>query len=493
MKTRKNILFILLGILVVAITLIVFINLKNKPGVGSGTTTTGPSLMSQAVTDKDVTTITYAVPEFCVINYNNLKLFNETLQKDGHKYQLELKILPYETYSQDLENELKNGTVDVAFLGLGGANNNVYSLINSGLVLKLDDSLTSGKGKEVYDEFPQALWEAVKCDGHIYSIPQTLAQEQVIYAIFNKDYIKQDAIDNWDGSLDGIYKIIKDVKWNDEEAPRFQYLISDFGFESMIGCEIRYGLVYDHDTKKIEKPLESQKFMNYIKTLEKMKSEGFIGESVSYSQNSAYADEESRLRAGKFLVVLTSDEAGDMYAKDNLAVKEIAPVLSSRINGSIGISNKTEKVDAVLDFLSILYGEGNYANLLIYGRQDVDYKLVDGLVVNMDGSEINYDFLTKLSLNLFVNVHPIKGDIFTVNRKEEYFAFYSKVKLSPFIGFEVDTAGNNAISEDTDNFLSSLNEFTLDEALAMFSKKYKSDGIDEYYNAVKTQWETFNK
>ena len=492
MKTRKNILFLILGISVIAISLIVFLILRNKPDTVNGTAAISIQNNQTAASD-GITTITFAVPDFCVINKNNVTLFNEELQKNGHKYQLELKYLSYETYSQDVKTELENGTVDVAFLGLSDGDNCVYSLINSGAVINLDEALSSGKGKVVYDEFPRALWESVKCNGHIYSIPQTLAQEQVTYAVFNKDYVGQEAIDNWDGSIDGIYEIIRNVKWNDEETPRFQYLLSDFGFESMIGCEIRYGLVYDYDTMKIEKPLESKKFINYISTLEKMKKEGFIGKSVSYFQNSAYADEDAKLRAGKFVVVLTSDEADNMYKKDNLCIKEIAPVLTSRINGSIGISSKTDKVDAALDLLGVLYGEGNYGNLLLYGRPDIDYKLSDGYVVNTDGSEYRYDFLNKLALNLFVNVYPVQGEIFPENRKEEYFAFYSKVKLSPFIGFEADTAGNSTIPNDVENFLASLNSFTLEEAVAEFSKKYQSDGIDEYYDSVKKQWEAFKQ
>ena len=491
MKTRKNVLFLILGISVIAIALIVFLVLRNKPDIGNGAT--AASQNNQTAAENGITTITFAVPDFCVLNKNNVKLVNEELQKNGHKYQLELKYLSYETYSQDVKNELENGAADVAFLGLSEGDNCVYSLINSGVVIKLDEALSSEKGKVVYDEFPGALWESVKCNGHIYSIPQTLAQEQVTYAVFNKDYVSQEAIDNWDGSLDGIYNIIKDVKWNDEETPRFQYLLSDFGFETMIGCEIRYGLVYDYDTMKIEKPLESEKFMHFISTLEKMKKEGFIGESVSYFQNTAYADEDAKLRAGKFVAVLTSDEADNMYAKNNLCVKKIAPVLTSRINGSIGISSKVENVEAVLDFLGILYGEGDYGNMLLYGRPDVDYKLVDGLVVNTDGSEYRYDFLNKLALNLFVNVYPVKGEIYPENRKEEYFAFYSKVKLSPFIGFEADTAGNSTIPNDVENFLASLNSFSLEEAVAEYSKKYKTDGLDEYYNSVKKQWETFQQ
>ena len=160
--------------------------------------------------------------------------------------------------------------------------------------MNLDEVITSDKGKALYEAFPAALWEAGKCNGHIYSIPQTNFDDQGIFAAFNKDFISEEAINNWDGSLDGIYNMIKDVKWKNS-APRFQYLISDFGFDGMIGCEIRNGVLYDYDTMKIVNALESEKFINYMKVLEKMKNEGFMAESVSYYQNSSYAEEEANL------------------------------------------------------------------------------------------------------------------------------------------------------------------------------------------------------
>ena len=492
MKTRKNLLFLLLGISMIAVSLIVLINLRNKPDLELVPTELSPQ-NDQAAVDKDVTIITYAVPDFCWIDLDRLKLFNDELIKDGHKYQLKIKYIADDGYSTLLEEELKNGTVDVAFLGLGSDSNQIYSLINSGLTLNLDEVLSSDKGKVLYGAFPDALWESVKCNGHICSIPQTLAQETKIYAAFNKDYIGEDAIENWDGSIDGIYKMIKDVEWNDEEAPRFQYLLSGLEFERMIGCEIKYGLLYDYDTMKIEKPLESDKFINYIKVLEKMKSDGFLPKSVSYSVDTTFSYDPSNVESGKFLVILGPGEPEAIFSKDNIRIKNIAPVLSSRINGSIGISNKTEKVDAVIDFLGLLYGDGKYGNILLYGKPDVDYKLVDGLAVNMDGTDKISDFPTQLGLNLFINVHPVKGDIFPKNRKEEYFSFYSKVKLSPFIGFEVDNTGFDTVSSDLDDFLNSLNRVSLDEAIKEYSKRFKSDGIDEYYSSVKKQWETFQQ
>ena len=132
-------------------------------------------------------------------------------------------------------------------------------------------------------------------------------------------------------------------------------------------------------------------------------------------------------------------------------------------------------------------------NILIYGKQDEDYKLAYGFPVNMDGSEVYDNYLAKICLNLFINVHPVKDDIFTHNRKETFFAFYDDIKLSPFIGFEADYAGAGTISNDLELFMEKLSQKSLDEAVSAYSGKFKSDGIDAYIDSVKKQWESFHQ
>ena len=162
---------------------------------------------SETKRNSDAQVITFAVPDICKIDKNNLKKFNDALAADGHDYELEIKTLSYDNYGQAVEGALENGKTDIAFLGFGDAagNNPVYDLVRSDLVLNLDDILSGDKGKTLYEAFPKNLWEMVKCDKHIYSIPLALASDEGVYAAFNRDYVSDDAISAWDGSIDGIY------------------------------------------------------------------------------------------------------------------------------------------------------------------------------------------------------------------------------------------------------------------------------------------------
>ena len=452
----------------------------------------------QSSIDQDVTTINCAVTMDCRIDNKYLKLFNEELQKDGHKYQLKLKQFSADdnsVYLKNIENELKNGTSDIAFLGFDDGSNSLNSLFNSGVLLELDEVISSDKGKALYEAFPKTWWERVKYNGSIYSIPNPTPLKTDVYAAFNTDYLDDKTIENWDGSIEGIYEIIKNVKWNDEEAPRFQYLITDFEFANMIRCDIQNGLLYDYDTMKIENPLESEKLINYFKVLEQMKNDGFMPKSVPYIANTTYVDEKENLESGKFLVVLSSGEPKEYLLKDNIRIKQIPRCISSMIYASIGISQYTKDLDAVIDFLGILYREEKYGNILLYGKQDVDYKLKDGYVSDMDGTKrpYLYNFFEKLELNLFINTYPVQGEDFVSNRKEAYFSYYENVKMSPFVGFQPDYDKKGIISQDFDDFLDSLTNKTMDETVRKYSAKLKSDGIDEYIKSVREQWATYNK
>ena len=74
---------------------------------------------------------------------------------------------------------------------------------------------------------------------------------------------------------------------------------------------------------------------------------------------------------GNFFRVAVVDERGEIdenFQKDNIAVKTVEHYLTSRVNASIGIAKNTEDVDTVVEFLGLLYGDGKYADILLYGQ-----------------------------------------------------------------------------------------------------------------------------
>ena len=176
MKNKKKgvlIAVVVIALIVVAVAAVCI----NKKAGDSGKLKEGQT--EATVKKSDTKVITFAVPDTCRIDENNIKQFNAALMNDGYDYELNIKYLEYAEYSQKLESTLAAGKTDVAFLGLGDENGNnpAYDLISSDLVLNLDDVLSKDQGKTLYDAFPKNLWEMAKCDGHIYSIPSALADD----------------------------------------------------------------------------------------------------------------------------------------------------------------------------------------------------------------------------------------------------------------------------------------------------------------------------
>ena len=498
MKNKKKgvlIAVVVIALIVVAVAAVCI----NKKAGDSGKLKEGQT--EATVKKSDTKVITFAVPDICRIDENNIKQFNAALMNDGYDYELNIKYLEYDEYSQKLESTLAAGKTDVAFLGLGDENGNnpAYDLISSNLVLNLDDVLSKDHGKTLYDAFPKNLWEMAKCDGHIYSIPSAFADDNGVYAAFNKDYLSDDVINSWDGSIDGIYQILKASEWDNSKAPGFQYLINGYVFGDMIGCEIRNGLCFDYDTMSVENPLESQKFTEYLKVLDQMKKDGYLKDDetgeITYLNNIGLNNEEilQNVKSGNFIVALSSGEIDENFQKDNIAVKTVEHYLTSRVNASIGIAKNTEDVDTVVEFLGLLYGDGKYADILLYGQNGADYKVVDGVACNTDGTDLEDDYLSKLCLDLFINVYPVTGERYMENRKDAFFALYDNAGVSPFIGFEPDTENLNNISNDLSDFMNGLNGKSVEESIEGAKERLTADGMDSYLESVRSQWEEYKQ
>ena len=232
----------------------------------------------------------------------------------------------------------------------------------------------------------------------------------------------------------------------------------------------------------------------YPKLIKRIGEEGYMDPSVSYLDNSGLLDEGIRrvIEEGDYAIALCSGSEDELFLNDDACIKRIPGVLSSRINASIGIMNSVEDIDSVVDFLGLLYGLGKYGNILIYGAENESYQVVDGIAYNLDGTDLFDQYLAKLGFNLFINLLPVSGEEFPKNRQEAYFAFYESLSASPFIGFEPDTEQMGSISADLEQFMGSLSGCSVEEAFATAEDRLLADGMEEYLEDVRKQWEEYN-
>ena len=522
MKKNKIILAagILLGLAIIAVAVVLILK---KPGSDKKKTTDPTSTdipvatpTPTEVVHEDAKTIRLTLPTFAQIDEWNRRKFNEALYQDGHKYRLEISYAQFVDYEDLIDDILEKGETDIASLGFySSTNGNAQAeLLKSGLLHDLDNLLSTERGKVLYDAFPKNLWETCRYNGKLYAIPQVQYPYNDIIVVFNKDYISAEAIEQWDGTLDGIYEIIKGVKWNDEEAARLQYQLyswDDFG--PLIGCDLEFGLVFDYETKSIENPLESEKYIHYMETLDRMRRAGYIEEYTAYRKDAEFNNPKylervtKKLEEGKFLVAVDFGPANKNYQKANMVVKTIPSYITTHFSGSIGIAKNAKDVDAAVDFLSLLYSEPKYANILLYGEEGVDYTAADNIAVMKDGAYA--DPAVRTVLNLFINTYLPEEEHFRNGRKSDIFDYYDKAQRSPFLGFFPNTDKLNQCAFIQDDFWTKSafpGKSTLEELVAEYRRKMKQvteidielgrenvDRAAEYLESVRSQWEEFRK
>lgn len=511
---------ILLGLAIIAVAVVLILK---KPGSEKKKTTDPtPTDIPVAtptpteVVHEDAKTIRLTLPHFVPVNEQNRRKFNEALYRDGHKYRLEVSYLDFRVYEQALAEKLEKGETDIVSLYTcsvtGGEKR--FDLIKNGLLLELDKVLSAEKGKVLYEAFPKNLWETARYNGKLYTIPQVGYTYRDKIVVFNKDYIPSYAIEQWDGTLDGIYEMIKGLKWNDAEAARVQYQFwSWMDPGPMIGCDLVNGLVFDRETMSIENPLESEKYVNYMKAFDKMKRAGYIESYSSYLKdlnfdNAKYQERVTKkLEEGRFMVAFDYVPVSENYLKDNMVVKTIPELLTTRLTNGIGIASNTKDVDAVLDFLSLLYTDGKYANILLYGEEGVDYTVVDGVAVRTD--DVFIDPFTRTGLNLIINTYTSEKGQGLDPDKSEIFAYYDKAERSPFFGFYPNTEKKNEIEPILDDFWTKAafpKGLSIEDLIVEYRDKMKQvteidielgrENIDraaEYLESVRSQWEEFRK
>ena len=143
MKNKKKgvlIAVVVIALIVVAVAAVCI----NKKAGDSGKLKEGQT--EATVKKSDTKVITFAVPDICRIDENNIKQFNAALMNDGYDYELNIKYLEYDEYSQKLESTLAAGKTDVAFLGLGDENgNNPLVIRNWGSLDALAGSVSDSK------------------------------------------------------------------------------------------------------------------------------------------------------------------------------------------------------------------------------------------------------------------------------------------------------------------------------------------------------------
>lgn len=345
-------------------------------------------------------TIKWCLTE-CGLNYSIIDKLNEELRKDGCQYEIELVQMEHsaeKTYSEQVaEYEKVYGSLDVVSAGYAFSSNISagYDFIKSGYFMPIVDV-------SEYTLVPEKLWETVKVNGNIYTVPSLTFSDSGVTFYFNKAYISEQQISDFDGEISKLGNLLDGLTASEDFLPIY-YNIEYTDFSKSLPYSAKGGLLFDNASNGAVNPYQFEQFVDYSKTLNELYTAGLLGDKINFSKY----DYRVELPPNDFAVMVSPAALSKQYfAETNFADMDLfsfslPAFLENRVLYSIGIAQSSSHKEQALDFLKRLYSDTKYAKLLYengvesmsIGITEVDIKdnYKDAVVSDFAGFELPQD------------------------------------------------------------------------------------------------------
>ncbi len=386
--------------------------------------------------DASTNSIVWALPqeyEESVSFQHNIHYLNEKLKSDGYDFSLKFNYIKGNSkeYYNSLLKLLKDGEVDIAYAGADDVediNSYSYDLIKSGVFLPLNKYLKSEEGKLLYKEFYKGLWKTVQYKKDIYTIPNEVATDGECFVAFNKKYFGKNV--SFDGSWEKLAEELKKSKAGKIKNS----VLWDISFDdvsSSLGYYYGYGMYFDNATGEVSCPYESYKLKKCFEVLHTWNKEGILKELER-------DDNRDKELLKKDFAIWVSDDMNfyENNLKEDFILSQMPCWLNTRYSGSTGVCSNSKNAKQALQLLTILYTNGEYSNLLFYGKENETYQRKEDGIYDMENLQMS-SFMESIVTGIYTNVYPTANDNYSVNRKKIKEMLYnaSSMKESVLLGF----------------------------------------------------------
>lgn len=390
--------------------------------------------------------VRWCLPE-CGLNDTIIDKLNEELRSDGCQYAVELVQIPHSAekpYSQQVrEYESENGSLDVVSAGYAFSDTPSagHDFIASGYFMPLDD--LSG-----YSTVPEMLWETVKVNGTVYTVPGLNFNDSGVTFYFNKAYISEQQIADFTGELLQLPDILDGLSASADFLPIF-YNIDYTDYAKSLPYSAKGGLLLDSASHAAVNPYRFDSFVEYARTLNRLYNQGLFGKKINFSKYASYETQPA-----DFAVMVSPVLNSDAYLQDigygdmQLVSYSLPVYLENRVLYSMGIAANSEHKQQAADFLRRIYSDTKYAMILLGGT----------------GAE---------SMSIGIPANDVNGN-------------YSNAALSDFAGFDLSEGDTDADLKEilTVSFDKLCKSTDFDSTLAEINAELESAGIDGYIEAV---------
>ena len=273
-----------------------------------------------------------------------------------------------------------------------GLTTSLSALVSSGVLMPLENLLEE-HGKELKEKEGRLL-QATTIDGHIYAVAANLYCGRAEGIGYNADAAAQYGIAFPEQvDLDALIQIGKQLM----EAGSGMYLTTQgngdlSAFDSFydmetFGGEFNYGVIMDpvHNTQ-IVNAYETEEYRKYCRILKQWRDAGYIpADSLITGRNG-----QDMFNSGESFFQFSSVSPGtelNTVHKDLQFKEAYIPITENRLTTRLvqefawGITSQCEHPDKAMELLNLIYTNGQLANLLQYGRENVEYTVIEDGVI----------------------------------------------------------------------------------------------------------------
>lgn len=275
-----------------------------------------------------------------------------------------------------------------------GLTTSLSTLVSNGTVLPLE-VLLKEHGKELQEKEGRLL-QSTTINGHIYAIPANLYCGRAEGIGYNADAAEKYGITFPECvDLDVLTQIGKQLV----DSGSGMYLTTQgdgslSAFDSFydmetFGGDFNYGVIMDPVLNtKIVNAYETKEYRDYLNVLKQWKDAGYIpSDSLLSGRNG-----QDMFNSGETFFQFSSVSPGTelMNVNKDLEFKETyIPITENRLTNRLvqefawGITSRCAHPEKAMELLNLIYTDGRLANLLQYGRENVDFIVLDNGTIRL--------------------------------------------------------------------------------------------------------------
>lgn len=384
--------------------------------------------------------LNWIVPEPYIPSQNTISALNEKLDAMGCECVVNFVGLPNDgelSYSEQVKSYLNSGKkADIIFSGLANSsqfdlyNSSYYRFAKEGIFESLTSYFDTAIGKELFDCFPLIHQKAMTIDNEIYAVNgalTTLSTDNIL--LVNTGDI------NYEWNQDQIYtlkqlsKILKTDAFSNRNTSImiFEQFLSYSHFKNY--TEITKCLYISDDNQLIFSLADSE-YINYLVQCKQMMDEGIL---INGDELENECDISADDCIGGYWLANSFNKTLSRAPYIMIPMEKENVVRFSNIG--TGIYSRSRNKEEAFNILSLCFINPEINNMLVFGVENQDYYLNEGIPINTDG----YERLRIFSFGNRLICYPLFYE--SENKKNDFELAYQNAVIPDSLGFVFDDSG----------------------------------------------------